>query len=211
MLKRLRKPDPNHDLTRRTAAENLWLWRHRQDSRLGPARGRRGGSMSQSEAAEIIGVSSTQYVKLENDETTLMSLDDITRLRSWPLLQHPVNPTVAELCFLARRRSGRPVAEIARELKTTTTSFGKWEADGDLRLRAYWTRQGFKFPPLKLSRPTASVPEPDHTQLPPLRDTRPEGRRARATTRAGKPPSGLRKRTQRAPAPPQMMLSRPTA
>lgn len=201
MIKRVKMPDSNYDLTDRTTAEDIWLWRHRQESQWGPARGRRGGSMAQAEAAELIGISAIQYIKLENGETTLMSLDDITSLRNWPLLRDPLGgvlPSPGELCFLARRRSGRPVGSVAADLHVSTQTYGKLESAGDPRVRAYWMRQGYRFPPL--SRPTAP-------------ETPQEAATAPEPPRAVQPPPELRKRVSGLPAPPQtrLELSRPSA
>jgi DNA-binding XRE family transcriptional regulator len=137
----------NFDLTDRDMSEKIWLWRHRQPSTWGISRGRRGGAMSQAEAAETLGLTTQQYIKLENGETTLLSAGDLAKLRWWVSDTDNDHRTItdSELCFLARRRSGMPLREIAKEMRTSLQTLTKMEAEGDDALVLFWRRQGYKF------------------------------------------------------------------
>jgi transcriptional regulator with XRE-family HTH domain len=156
MAKKQRMNGINFDLGRRDLAENAWLWRHRQPSVEGTARGRRQGTMSQSEAANGLGVSLSQYIKLENGETTLLSINDLARIRWW--LDDALNDSDAndaELCFLARKRSGMSVKEVASDLGVSTITTSIMEMKGDFRMIRYWVGRGFHFPRKVLVRPAA--------------------------------------------------------
>jgi hypothetical protein len=146
----------NFDLGRRDLAENVWLWRHRQPSIDGTARGRRQGTMSQSEAASRLGISLSQYIKLENGETTLLSVNDLARIRWWlDAALTDTDASDAELCFLARKRSGASVKEVASDLNVSTITTSIMEMRGDFRIIQYWVGQGFHFPRKVLVRPAA--------------------------------------------------------
>jgi DNA-binding XRE family transcriptional regulator len=146
MIKRPREPSTNYDLTDRDMPEKIWLWRHRQPSDMGLSRGRRAGAMSQAEAAEKLGLSTQQYIKLESGETTLLSATDLAKL-GWWVSEAFNNQTVSdsELCFLARRRSGLSVKEVAEELSTSAQTYTKMEAEANERVMRFWRLQGYKF------------------------------------------------------------------
>jgi transcriptional regulator with XRE-family HTH domain len=148
MIKRLKtQPSSNRDLYQRDTAENLWLWRHRQQSADSAARGRRANSMSQVEAARHLNLSPAQFTKLESGDSTLMSADELAAWTQWPGWQHVhESASIAELCFLARRRSGKSIKEIAKAMGISTVSYAKFEGEGDDRVRAYWQSQGYHFP-----------------------------------------------------------------
>ena len=147
----------NYNLNDRDVAENLWLWRHRQRSELGVSRGRREGAMSQVEAAALLNLSLLQYTNLEHGNQTLLTAADLVRLGNhecWNL----DDPSLAELCFLARRRSGMLVKDVAAAVGLSPYTFTKAEEAGEERILRFWTKQGFRFPgraaaPVKLTRP----------------------------------------------------------
>jgi hypothetical protein len=102
--------------------------------------------MSQAEAAKLIGLSTPQLISLESGEAIRMHAEDIADLSNWAgWLEIEDHPTVAELCFLARRRSGMSIRDVARHLNTSTTTFAKAEAEGDTRVRDFWVSQGYQF------------------------------------------------------------------
>lgn len=146
MLKRTKQPSSNLDLTNRDVAENIWLWRHRQQSDSTSARGRRATSMSQLEAAEKIGLTLTQLTKLENGDSTLTSAQQLAELVAWDgWSKLSVTPTTSELCFLARRRSGMSIKQIANQIGVSTVTFARMEGESDYRVRDFWIGKGYKF------------------------------------------------------------------
>jgi transcriptional regulator with XRE-family HTH domain len=147
MIKRQRYPSSNYNLRDLDVSENLWLWRHRQRSDVGPARGRpRNGAMNQTEAAKCIGLSTQQYSKLENGEAAMLDANKLAQLCHKHSSFAVTNPSVGELCFLARRRSGLSIREVSRQLKMSNVSYNKHEAAGDPRVRDFWMQQGYQFP-----------------------------------------------------------------
>jgi hypothetical protein len=142
---RLRRPDINYDLSDLDIPERMWLWRHRQPSWYGTARGRKKGAMSQAEAAQHLMISAAQYKALEHGDTTLLSAEDVVNLRRRTCWD-PIEPTATELCFLARKRSKRTVKQIATRLGVSPYLYLKAEEEGDKQVRAFWTREGFEFP-----------------------------------------------------------------
>jgi transcriptional regulator with XRE-family HTH domain len=170
MIKRNRQPSSNFDLANRDHAERIWLWRHRQESELGTARGRRAGAMSQAEAAAKLGLTMQQYHQLESGDTTLFSAEDLAEM--WPWMSEVFeddDATTSELCFLARRRAGQPLVDAARAMGISNEWFLRLEDKGDARMVKYWQHQGFRFPkgrrpviarPGKVIMRPGKVPEP---------------------------------------------------
>lgn len=138
----------NPDLGQLSAAERLFLWRHRQPCAKGSAIGRSGGSMTQAEAARLLNVSQVTYSKLENDLRTLMSVNDIEPFLC--AINH-LNPTVGELCFIARRRSGNLLSTIEQEVQCSRPHYLAAERSGDRLAVSYWQGRGFRFPTINPS------------------------------------------------------------
>lgn len=135
-----------YDLSQINPDEHLFLWRRRQKATNGRLLGRTGASMSRAEAAEALGMDPNTYTRLESGAR--LSLQDEQICTALEVLGE-LHPTLSELCFLARRRSGRPLREIEGELGVSRVSFHKWERAGNPRLVDYWEKQGFIFPGLK--------------------------------------------------------------
>ena len=131
------------DLGRPSAAERLFLWRHRQRATNGRLLGRNGAGMSRVEAAVILGISDRAYGKLENGLRTAMLAEETEGLLR---ALRPLHPTHAELGLLARRRSGQMLAELQRRLGVNRSTYHVLERAGDPRIVADWEEQGFRFP-----------------------------------------------------------------
>jgi DNA-binding XRE family transcriptional regulator len=134
---------PEYDLTRVTEGERLLLWRYRQRRKAEGTMGRNGNAPGQAEAAAALGVSPGAYVNLESDRDAVLSAGEAARISA---AIATVRPTVAELCLLARRRSGRPLAELEDEVGISRPTWHARERCGDLV--SYWEESGFKFPAL---------------------------------------------------------------
>ena len=151
----------NHNLADRDFAENLWLWRRRQPSPHGMVRGRREGTMSQVEAAEMLDLSHQQYINLERGDSTLLKADDLARLYHYhSQCWEGITPNEVELCFLARRRSGLTIKQVAALLGMSVNTFAKFEELGAYRIREFWQKRGFYFPappPLELPADEAAA------------------------------------------------------
>jgi len=130
------------DLGALTAAERLFLWRHRQKTTSGRLLGQCGARMSQTEAAAALGIELAAYRNLELGHTTAMTLDGAETL----LAQlGPLRPTIGELCFIARRRSGVTLIELERELGVSRPTLHAMERAGDPRVVATWEAWGYIF------------------------------------------------------------------
>lgn len=131
----------NFDLKALTPAEQIWLWRRRQASTNGRARGRGGAKMSANEAASVLAVRVEDYCAAERGENPGIALDSI-RERGEPLRR----PSPGEGCALARRRAAAPVEEICAALGgISKPTFYAREAAGDPELVALWRERGFSF------------------------------------------------------------------
>jgi len=138
----------NFDLRLLTAAERLWLWRHRQLAVNGRLLGRSGPAMSQAEAAEALGLSPTAYRNLELSGSVALSAEDADRLgEALGPLKPP--PSVAELVQLARRRSGLGLTEAVEAAGVSRMHFRTLEKAGDESLVDFWERRGFFGFPLR--------------------------------------------------------------
>lgn len=132
-----------YDLGQLSPDEHLFLWRRRQKATNGRLMGRVGSSMSRAEAAAELRIDPATYARLESGARPSLQDEEIcTALEALGVL----SPTLAELCFIARRRSGRPLREIEAELGVSRVSFHKWERAGNPRLVDHWEAQGFRFP-----------------------------------------------------------------
>ncbi len=138
-----RLADPGrYDLGVITAAEKLFIWRHRMKATNGRLLGRNGSAMSQVEAAAHLGIEYKRYNNLENGFRTGLSAEEVERLTA---ALEPLNLTVGELCFLARRRSGMPLTAIEKALGVSRPQFHELER-GSMDIVQFWEDQGFFFP-----------------------------------------------------------------
>lgn len=124
-----------YDLGRLTVAERLFLWRHRRDLH--------GRSLTQAEAAERLGIARSLYNRLENEQRSRLSLAEALQFPRHDMLG--TEPTTAELCFIARRRSGRRLSWLEARLSVSRPTFHALERAGDERIVGLWTELGFKF------------------------------------------------------------------
>lgn len=140
-----RLTDPTRfDLGRLTAAERLFVWRHRQKSTNGCLLGRNGSAMNQSEAAQRLGIDIGAYSKLENgQQRTRLSADEVVGLLE---ALGPFELSIGELCFLARRRSGQMLMTLEREIGVSRPRFHELERVGDPVIIGFWEARGFRFP-----------------------------------------------------------------
>ena len=100
--------------------------------------------MSQAEAAEHLGIGYRVYNKLEAGLQVMLSWTDVERLD--PGIAR-LQPTAAELCFLARRRSGLTLKQVVRELDISAPYYLRLEREADGTVLHFWqTRMGFIFP-----------------------------------------------------------------
>src|SRR5271166_172699 len=160
MSRVLSKNVENHsrDLLVRTDAERAWMWRMAQPvDPEGRAR-RVANHMTQQEAATLLGISRAGYKQLEDGRKVRLEVDfdtvattnsqfDLAALRS--ILQkitEAAEPTLGQLCALARRRSGRRIGDLAAELGTTRVTYLTWENESDPRLVEWWRDQGYTLP-----------------------------------------------------------------
>lgn len=138
--------DPEaRDLTRLTKGEEVWLWRIRQPSPNDAHRGVR--YMSQIDAAKKLGIGIGPYRNLEASRrfkftmiADMGSVRDVLRL-----VGEIPSPTIAEMCVLARRRSGLKLADMADRLGTTHVSIIQWEKDADSKIVRFWMDEGYNF------------------------------------------------------------------
>jgi hypothetical protein len=136
-----------YDLGVVSPAEEMWLRRHRLRREVpredGP--GPRYLVPTQREVASSIGISAGAYVGLENGTGAVLTLADARAVVAWV---RTVEPTLAELCFVARRRSGLSLVEIATEatFAASKPTYLKKEAEADPDVVAFWTARGFRFP-----------------------------------------------------------------
>lgn len=137
------------DLTCLSAAERLFLWRHRRrHAERGRSRAstgpRPGAAMNQPEAADFLRVGRSAYTALEAGDRTRLSAADLNALAA--AIDSVGEPTTGELCFIARRRTARPLAELCAALAVSKPRFHELERDGDPAVVAYWEATGLRFP-----------------------------------------------------------------
>ncbi len=113
----------NRDLTDRTAAEALWLTRRRLVTRT--------GACTQADAARLHGVSERHYRKAEAGLVTLKG--------------KTLDPTIGDLCALARRRYGRGLDRTAEIAGCSKVTLIKHEWQGSPWLVKFWERKEFTF------------------------------------------------------------------
>lgn len=137
------RPAVDLDLRTVSAAELLTLWRYRETTESGRSKGRIGDALTQPEAAARLGLGRTVYRRLEGGGRVSLDAD---RVRAIGATIASVEPTVGELCFLARHRSKRLLSSIERELGVSRPTFYEMERSGHPAVVRLWTRAGFAFP-----------------------------------------------------------------
>lgn len=145
-LTKPRHSSPERDLTRVSPAERLWLWRTRQRSPRPHLRpGRLSGGLSLPEAAQLLSVGEATLSKLEAGESTLLDAGEAARVAA---ATGPIEPTPAELCLLARRRSGMALGrEVAPAFGASKVTYLAQERAASPRVVAFWRERGYAFPP----------------------------------------------------------------
>jgi transcriptional regulator with XRE-family HTH domain len=114
---------PARDLSTRTPAEELWLWR-------------RSRGLTQRGAAALLGVGRGRLSRAERDG--VLGLPHA----AW----RPVSdPGTDLLLALARRRFGRGLRATADAAGISHRTLLAWERDGSEALVAWWERRGFTF------------------------------------------------------------------
>lgn len=109
------------DLRKPTDGERLWLSRRRK-------------GLAQDVAARAVGLGERTYAAAEADRKPFPGrLPALGRL------------TLPEKLALARRRDGSGLAVVARMLRVTRVTLLAMERRGDLSLRHFWERCGFRF------------------------------------------------------------------
>ena len=132
-----------YDLRLRTPSEELWLWRRRQISPSGRTRSRVGSGLSQLEAANALGISMQRYHDAEagrlpeRDVHALFVMAQKGQVYS--------NPTLGELCALARRRAGWTLEYSRETLGKSRVTFLELERIGDPSILEMWMQEGFVF------------------------------------------------------------------
>jgi len=130
------------NLTDRSPAEELWLWRRRQLSPSGRTRSRIGSGMSQAEAAERLGISSQRY---HDAEAGRLPGRDVRVLLMSACQGDNIDPKPGELCALARRRAGWTL-ELARQaIGRSRVTFLELERIGSGDVINLWVREGYTF------------------------------------------------------------------
>lgn len=132
----------NKDLTSRTPGEELWLWRRRQVSPSGRSRSRVGSGLSQAEAAQMLGMATQRYHDAEAG--SLPERDIRTILADLNNGDHH-EPTIAELCALARRRAKWTLRQAQDALGFSRVTFLERERVGDSSVVRLWRNAGFRF------------------------------------------------------------------
>jgi len=113
----------NKDLTDQTFGEQLWLWRRRE-------------GIKQVHAAARFGLGRTSYWLRETDQI------EFELPRWW---RYGVEPSVGDLCALARRRTGLSLRRTAARMGISHVILLRREAASHPDLRAFWEGRGFRF------------------------------------------------------------------
>ena len=131
------------DLGSLTDAERLFLWRLRQVSQRGSTFGRAGAAMGQDEAAREVGLSHGAYRAIETGLGATVSAVEVARTAE-PI--EDLEPTVGEMCRVARRRSGELLVDVYEAVGYSRPYYLRLERAGDPRVVAHWEDRGFRFP-----------------------------------------------------------------
>ncbi len=126
-----------------TDAERIFLWRHRQLNLSGRTFGRAGPAISQDEAAREIGLSHGAYRAIETGRGIDVSAAEVAQTAE-PI--EDLMPSVAELCRVARRRSGELLVDVYEAVGYSRPYYLRLERAGDQRVVAHWEDRGFRFP-----------------------------------------------------------------
>jgi hypothetical protein len=132
----------NLDLNRLSRAEQIWLWRRRQQNTTGRVRGRGGACMSINEAAALLNLPVSVYIAAENGNEDHVGrvLEEIKKFNS------STRTTQGERCQLARRRTGATVEELCQALSgISKPTFYSREALGHPDIVALWQARGYTF------------------------------------------------------------------
>lgn len=132
-----------YDLSSLTDAERLFLWRHRQLNLSGRMFGRAGPAMGQDEAAREIGLSHGAYRAIETGRGIDVSPAEVARTAE---SIEDLEPTLGELCRIARRRSGELLVDVYDAVGYSRPYYLRLERAGDPRVVAHWEGRGFRFP-----------------------------------------------------------------
>lgn len=132
----------NRSLGRRTAGEDHWLFRRKT-------------KMTQARIASIFNISERRYNLWETDRET-------------PIIYRYPDPSMGDLCALARRRQGWKLRRAAKKFGVTHVTLLRWEEASDPYLVAGWRSLGYRFPaaagrvnrPAKRARPPAGGNHP---------------------------------------------------
>lgn len=111
----------NKDLKKRTAGEELWLYRKYKGLR-------------QEELAVKLGIGRTTYWKIETDQIEFEVPS-----------HYSVVPSLSQQLALARRRAGWSLRRTAAKMGISHVSFLKREQNGSLNLMVWWRTRGFFF------------------------------------------------------------------
>lgn len=131
--------DVNLDLREVTAAERLFIYRHRE-------------GMNQTVMARELGISSGLYAQLEGGGRGTLDVETALPLAVAVMM---VVPTLPERCLLARRRSGLSIKEVQAMAGVSRPTYYARELSGvaaDL-----WRARGFILEENALQDPETSV------------------------------------------------------
>lgn len=110
----------NGALNVRTPGEELWIWR-------------RAMGFDQAQAGQYFYISEDAYWRAESDIGKKLDPE-------------PVEPTLGDLCALARRRHGLTMHATARLLGMSHVTLAKRERAGCRELVKAWKGLGYRFP-----------------------------------------------------------------
>ena len=145
----------NNDLGTRTLGEELWLWQRRQRSPAGNALGALGSGANIAQAAEMLGVGAQRLGAALTGHAPVREAEALlTRARE---RDGSIEPTLGELCRLARRREGATLLATASALRLTTVAYLRAEAGGDPRVIAWWHVAGYRFPAASVAASEAEI------------------------------------------------------
>jgi len=167
----------NKDLGLLSTAEELWLWRIRQPMRQiieRPFQRRHRHEMSRREAAKFLGISLERYTHLERGQRVQMAIDEMPAL-AFLRMERP-EMSLREQLWLARRRSGLLIREIAHQIGVSHQTVLSREDNATRSLIDYWASKGFmgwNLPPELQPRPAPPPPPPPSASRPRLRAVSP--------------------------------------
>lgn len=139
-------PGPDRtDLTFVTESEKLRLWRYRQSrTDVGISRpvGRGGYALSQPDAAEILDVT---IADLRDAEAGWEPKGE-GALEKIRLAIAEIDPSLPELCMLARWRSGESLDDVSTAVGASRPHLLLLERTADPRVVRFWESREFRFP-----------------------------------------------------------------